>query len=247
MRRSVERRILMQTNPERNTAGGPERPPTTDGFAFARRVLIATCVVMTVVLLLALVRYAKDLLMLVFAGILVSILLRRISGYLRKITGLGHSLALAIVTLALFGAIAVTGWLVAGRIASQANELTDRLRGALETVDDVRDAVKELYSAGFAPENIDIFVGEHGADMLDLAGEGHGTVTRRVRNFEALMVHPASDSNRRVDEALRAGGSAVAVLMDGKETMKEDVASLLKRHRAIMIRYWGRWTIESLD
>ena len=43
------------------------------------------------------------------------------------------------------------------------------------------------------------------------------------------------------------GGVAVAVLMDGKEPMKEGVASLLKRHQATVIRYWGRWAVESLD
>jgi len=29
--------------------------------------------------------------------------------------------------------------------------------------------------------------------------------------------------------------------------MKNQVGSILKRHRATVIRYWGRWTIESLD
>ena len=61
------------------------------------------------------------------------------------------------------------------------------------------------------------------------------------------MVQVAGDSHQRADEALRAGGAAVAVLLDGKETMKNQVGSILKRHRATVIRYWGRWTIESLD
>ena len=123
----------------------------------------------------------------------------------------------------------------------------NRVTALFASKDDGRDAVKELYSVGFAPENLDIFVGEQGADMLDLAGEEHGAITRRVRNFEALMVQVAGASHKRADEALKAGGVAVAVLMDGKERMKEEVASLLKRHRATVIRYWGRWTIESLD
>jgi hypothetical protein len=123
----------------------------------------------------------------------------------------------------------------------------NRITALFASKNDLREAVKELSSAGFAPENLDIFVGEQGADALDLTGEGHGTITRRVRNFEALMVQVAGDSHQRADEALRAGGAAVAVLLDGKETMKNQVASLLKRHRATVIRYWGRWTIESLD
>ena len=120
----------------------------------------------------------------------------------------------------------------------------NRITALFASENDLREAVKELFSAGFAPENLDIFVGEQGADALDLTGEGHGTVTRRVRNFEALMVQVAGDSHQRADEALRAGGAAVAVLLDGKETMKNQVGSLLKRHRATVIRYWGRWTID---
>ena len=101
----------------------------------------------------------------------------------------------------------------------------NRITALFASENDLREAVKELFSAGFAPENLDIFVGEQGADALDLTGEGHGTVTRRVRNFEALMVQVAGDSHQRADEALRAGGAAVAVLLDGKETMKNQVGS----------------------
>src|SRR6185503_1700255 len=86
----------------------------------------------------------------------------------------------------------------------------NRITALFASENDLREAVKELFSAGFAPENLDIFVGEQGADALDLTGEGHGTVTRRVRNFEALMVQVAGDSHQRADEALRAGGAAVA-------------------------------------
>jgi len=92
-----------------------------------------------------------------------------------------------------------------------------------------------------------VFVGEQGAEALDLSGEGHGTVTRILRNFEALMVQMAGDSHKRVDAALKTGGVALAVLMDGKEAMKDEVATLVKRQRGKVIRYWSRWTIEAMD
>jgi len=123
----------------------------------------------------------------------------------------------------------------------------NRVTALFSSSEDARASVKELHALGFGPETLDVFVGEQGAAALDLSGEDHGTVTRILRNFEALMVQMAGDSHKRAHAALNMGGVAVAVLMDGKEKMKEDVASVLKRHRAEAIRYWSRWTIESMD
>ena len=123
----------------------------------------------------------------------------------------------------------------------------NRITALFASKEDARDAVNALYSLGFAPENLDVFVGEEGAAALDLSGEGHGPVARGLRNFEALMVQVAGDSHQQTHAALNDGSIAVAVLMDGKETMKDEVAALLRRHRATVIRYWSRWTIESLD
>jgi hypothetical protein len=81
-------------------------------------------------------------------------------------------------------------------------------------------AVRELHHLGFAGQNIDVFVGEEGANMLDLTGERHGPMTRRLRDVEPLLILIA-DSFRQADAALRAGGTAVAVVLDGKESLKE--------------------------
>lgn len=100
----------------------------------ARRALVVTCVVVAVMLVLTLVWYAADLLLLVFAGVLISILLRRFSHAVRDKTGLGRGLSLTIVTLALLVIIGLVGWFIAGRVGSQASELTQKLPVALETL-----------------------------------------------------------------------------------------------------------------
>lgn len=127
-------KMRTDTTSEQNTPRRTVRDSNAGGFAFARQVLIATCVVVSVVLMLALVWYAANLLMLVFAGILVSILLRRLRGVIRNTTGLGEDLSLAMVALLLFATIAVVGWLVADRMALQAAEFIDRLQTALPAV-----------------------------------------------------------------------------------------------------------------
>jgi predicted PurR-regulated permease PerM len=110
------------------------RAKPSESLAFARRVLIATLVVVSVSLVLLLVWYAADLLMLVFAGVLISILLRSFSEFLTTRTRLSHGLALAIVALALVVFIAATAWLVTGRIAAQLNELRLLLPQAVQNV-----------------------------------------------------------------------------------------------------------------
>jgi len=111
------------------------RPGTqSESLAFARRVLIATLVVVSVLLVLLLIWYAADLLMLVFAAVLISILLRSFSEFLTTRTRLGHGPALALVALALVLFIAVTAWLVTGRIATQMNELRVLLPQAVGNV-----------------------------------------------------------------------------------------------------------------
>lgn len=66
----------MKVTPELNSTRDEGVKRESVSLEFARRVLIATLVVASVVLVLLFIWYAADLLMLVFAGVLVSILLR---------------------------------------------------------------------------------------------------------------------------------------------------------------------------
>jgi hypothetical protein len=123
----------------------------------------------------------------------------------------------------------------------------NRILAMFSSREEIRAVLRELNDLGFDGRSMDVFVGEEGADVLDLSGERHGTVTRALRNAEALLVLIAGESFRRADSALRAGGAAVAVLMDGRENLKDKVVSVLKAHRGSLIRYFSRWTIEELD
>ena len=100
-------------------------------LAFARQVLIASLVVASVAGVLYLVWYASDLLMLVFAGVLVSILLRGFTRFLVEKTGVGRGLALSIVSIALVVLVVAATYLIAGRIGSQMSELQRQLPQAV--------------------------------------------------------------------------------------------------------------------
>ena len=124
-------------------------------LSFARRALIAAIAAAGVLLGLLFVWYAADLLMLVFAGVLVSILLRGFSRLLRRKTGIGRGPSLAIVTLALVALAAAGAWLITGRIGSQMGELWRKLPLAVENLlryvgqfEWVRRAIDSLPSLG---------------------------------------------------------------------------------------------------
>lgn len=120
-------------------------------LAFAHRVLIATCIVVSVLAVLIFTWYAADLFMLVFAAVLVSILLRTFTEFVTRKTGMGHGVALALVSLGLVLFIPLIAWLVTGRIGTQVAELRLQLPQAMQYVRDylgqyesVRNALDSL-------------------------------------------------------------------------------------------------------
>jgi predicted PurR-regulated permease PerM len=131
------------------TQSGP--PP----LGFAWRALIATGVAAAGILLLLFVWQTADLLLLVFAGVLVSILLRGFSRMLRERAGLGHALSLLSVCLALVFLIAAAFWLVADQVGAQVSELREqvpkgleRLRAWVEQYSWAENALQNLPSPG---------------------------------------------------------------------------------------------------
>lgn len=101
---------------------------------FARYAFVATLVVACVVLLLYLVWYAADLLLLVFAGVLVSILLRGLGGFVQEKTGLGYGASLALTALVLLSLIGAAILSTAERVGTQIVEFQNALPQAVQSV-----------------------------------------------------------------------------------------------------------------
>jgi predicted PurR-regulated permease PerM len=92
---------------------------TTETLRFGRRVLIT---VVIVALFIAAV-YALDLILLVFAGILLAIFFRTIGSWIHSTTRIRMSWCMAAVLLTFVGLLFGTTWMFGSQIAEQANEL----------------------------------------------------------------------------------------------------------------------------
>lgn len=90
---------------------------------FIQRTLIVTAIVLG----LGLVWFAADVLLLVFAGVLLAVLLRSLSGWLAERSPLSPGWALGVVVLAILALSTWAGALLAPDIASQADQLTAQL------------------------------------------------------------------------------------------------------------------------
>ncbi len=102
--------------------------------SFVRRALVAVGLVMAVVLITLLTWQISTILLLLFLGILLSVFLTSISGWIRERTPLSHRMALAITLLLLAAAIGGGGWLAAPSLVEQGQQLGSNLQSSVADV-----------------------------------------------------------------------------------------------------------------
>ncbi len=105
----------------------PPPSPKFNAAVFAKQTLIAVGITTTVVLLLLLIRAAPDVPFLVFAGILVAVLLRSLSQWVKSHTPLSEGWSLAAVLLLMVGLFGLIGWSLAPEISKQIDQLIENL------------------------------------------------------------------------------------------------------------------------
>ena len=109
-----------------------------DGFI--RRTIAAIGLATLAMASAVLVWRGIDVLLLVFAGVLLALFLRGLAGRTARLTGLRDGAAVAVVVVVLAALTGVGGWLIAPPVAGQASELVQRLS---EAVGRVREGLAE--------------------------------------------------------------------------------------------------------
>jgi hypothetical protein len=120
-----------------------------------------------------------------------------------------------------------------------------RVTAIFRSRDHLDAVLQALHAAGFPDQAIEVFVGEAGAERLDLSGKHHGVVVRFLRTLEWLFADE-TELFQQIDHALRNGGMVLDVFTRGLEEKKQRAAEILKAHDAHEVYYWGRWAIERL-
>jgi predicted PurR-regulated permease PerM len=111
--------------------------PARESMAnFARRVVVATLVILLLGALAAVCVMGIQFLLQAFAGVLFAVFLAALSDWLSGKTRLSYRLSLAVVVLGLLLAAVGLGWLLANRLSQQLSELSHKLPESLKQLRD---------------------------------------------------------------------------------------------------------------
>lgn len=142
--------------------------------------------------------------------------------------------------------------------------LVDRVTCLFDREDQAMAAVQALEQDGVAPGDIDVFMGEQGAECLDLSGRRHGRAVRLLRSIEDAVTD-MGETSQRIDAAVRGGAALLSVKLHKKPLIHQDADGgihlalferssderaralrVLKALHAHEIHYWGTWSVEDV-
>ena len=108
------------------------RDKAPPGWAFARKTLTFLGITTLFALILIVLWQGAEIVLLVFAGLLLAIFLRSLSGFIKRYMPLSENLSLTVVLLAIVALIALGVWLLSDSMRQQFDELSEQLPVAFE-------------------------------------------------------------------------------------------------------------------
>jgi len=119
-----------------------------------------------------------------------------------------------------------------------------RVCAIVDTDMDARSAMDELLRSGIKEDQIDIFYGSEGIEVLDAEGEHHGLeakIAKKIRGYGDVE----NEALRIYETAMGDGGYVFEVLAETDEE-KESIHRILALNNAHQINYFGTWHIEAM-
>jgi predicted PurR-regulated permease PerM len=123
---------------------------TPPGPAFVGRVLTTTAIVIALLLLVLLLWVGREVVLMMFAGLLLAVLLRFASNALSHYTGLGDRLSISLVLLLVVTLAVLAGMFAGPGIVEEVKQLQS---GLGESVRDVREQVQQTRIGAWVTEN----------------------------------------------------------------------------------------------
>ena len=118
-----------------------------------------------------------------------------------------------------------------------------RVTAVFKTREALSPILEALHQAGFGEEKIDLFIGEEGAEQLDLTGKSVGAVVRFLNELKTALTDETEAADQ-IDESLRNGGMSINVLTGTDDEQKRSAVQILKTHNPQDLRYWGHLSSE---
>jgi len=114
----------------------PNKHPddSQDLSLFNKKVLSATGIIISIILVLLLLGVAFNVVLLILAGTLVAIFFRGIAGWLYRHTPIPYKFCLAIAVISVLGISVLFGFLVAPSVSEQSQQLSEQIPQAIDTL-----------------------------------------------------------------------------------------------------------------
>jgi predicted PurR-regulated permease PerM len=120
----------------------PQPPGPSDDPGFGWRVAETTAIALGVLLLASLLWFAADVLLLLFAAVLIATLLRAATNGIAALTGLPDGSALSLVVLLATGGLLALGWILVPRLIEQIPDLVESLAATLRGLEQTLGAAE---------------------------------------------------------------------------------------------------------
>jgi hypothetical protein len=121
---------------------------------------------------------------------------------------------------------------------------TNRLLAVIDDPTAAASAMAELKASGIATKDLEVLRGEAGADRMDGTGSVTGLIGRLRRALEFALMDQLVDF-AWYEWALRDGRAVVMVRVRG-DAPKAAAQSILARHEAHFVNYYGRFATEEV-
>lgn len=124
---------------------------------------------------------------------------------------------------------------------------TNKVIGIIDSADDTKAALRDLTTAGFSAEVLDLLMDAEGARRIGATNEGHEVTVHIFHSTQKVpSFYDAPIIARRIEQELQAGHYVVGVTAKFAEA-KERACEVLKSHRGHFINFYGPWAAESLE
>jgi hypothetical protein len=124
---------------------------------------------------------------------------------------------------------------------------TNKIVGVIDDPTAATAALRDLRAAGFTADELEVLMGEEGAQRIDLTGEGPEASVHIVRSTQKPPTYyDAPVIVRRVEQETLAGHYLIGVVAKEPEA-RERARDILKAHGGHFINFYGRWAAEALE